>query len=109
VSYAARLKQFRMRSGKSLQELADAIGVSKGHLWDLESGNSKNPSIEILKKLSDFYGTSIATLAGEVPASDAEEKARVMFRNFEKLTDQDREMFLTILRSRVPSDDKNDP
>lgn len=108
MSNAALLKRLRMRSGKSLQELADEIGVSKGHLWDLESGKSKNPSVDLLKKLSDFYNVSIATLAGEEPAADAEEQARVFFRNFENLSEQDREMILTIMRARAPADGKKD-
>lgn len=106
MTYAARLKQLRLNKGKSLQEVADDIGVSKGHLWDLESGNSSNPSADLLDKLSRYYNTSIATLAGEEPGEDATEKARVMFRNFEKLDEQDRDLILSIINQRLPDKGK---
>ena len=85
MSFATRLKAVRMRSGRSLQDVADAIGVSKGHLWDLESGNSRNPSIEILAKLSEHFGVSIAMLAGESPSDETDDELKVMFRQLQQL------------------------
>ena len=36
-----RLKELRLKKKLSLQELADAVGVSKAHVWELETGKSK--------------------------------------------------------------------
>lgn len=36
----------------SLQAVADRCGVAKGHLWDMEQGNAKNPTLETVWLLS---------------------------------------------------------
>jgi transcriptional regulator with XRE-family HTH domain len=95
MPFASRLKQIRQRSGKSLQELADAIAISKGHLWDLESGKSSNPSAELLRKLSDEFRVTVAWLVGEEPGDD--EELRVMFRQLQELEPKDREIVQAII------------
>lgn len=57
-----RIKELRSRKGQSLQQVADAIGASKAHIWELESNRSKNPSLELLRKLAEHFSTSIAYL-----------------------------------------------
>jgi transcriptional regulator with XRE-family HTH domain len=53
---AEKLKALRARSGKSLQQVADAVGVSKAYAWELESGEkTRNPTIDVLTRLADFY------------------------------------------------------
>lgn len=92
MSFAAQLKTLRMKKGASLQEMADAIGISKAHLWDMESGRSSNPSMELLKKLSDYVGVSVGQLVGEEPAADAPTEAKAMFRQLTNLGDEDRKL-----------------
>lgn len=65
MSLAANLKKHRVRKGKSLQEVADAVGVSKPHIWKLEKEPKANPSLELLAKLALYYETSVSTLIGE--------------------------------------------
>ena len=95
-----------MKSGKSLQDVADAIQVSKGHLWDLESGNSKNPSADLLKKLSGFFGVSVGMLAGEVPGDETEEQLKVMFRQLQDLDPRTRDLIRAMLDAKQQQ--KND-
>lgn len=64
MSLASRLKDLRLRSGKSLQDVADAVGASKPHIWELERGTSKNPSLELVKNLANYFGVKIDYLAG---------------------------------------------
>ena len=45
------IKIFRENRGMSLQDVADAAGISKAHVWDLERGKSVNPTIETIAKL----------------------------------------------------------
>jgi transcriptional regulator with XRE-family HTH domain len=91
VDLAVRLKQLRVASGKSLQEVADAVKASKAHVWDLERGASKNPSLDLLKRLSDFYQVSVAELIGENPNQPDESKLVVMYRNLTELNADERE------------------
>jgi transcriptional regulator with XRE-family HTH domain len=107
MSFAARLKEARLRSGKSLQEVADAIGASKAHLWDLEMGKSKNPSIDLLRKLSDYLNVSITRLVGEEDAG-ADESLKVMFRQIQELDPKDRELLKAIIDARKKQKDTDE-
>lgn len=66
MSLAAKLKELRGKSRQSLQDVADAIGASKTHIYDLETGRSTNPSIELLTKLATHFRVAIADLVGEI-------------------------------------------
>ena len=37
MALAARIKELRIKTRKSLQEVADEVGASKAHIWDLET------------------------------------------------------------------------
>lgn len=59
--FTARLKE--LRGEKSLQEISEAIGISRVSLGYYETGNRK-PDIEILYKIAKFYGVSADYLIG---------------------------------------------
>ncbi|MCB1470129.1 MAG: helix-turn-helix transcriptional regulator [Rhizobiaceae bacterium] len=98
MALADRIKAFRMRKKLSLQELADAAGVSKAHIWDLETGRSKNPSIELLTKLANKLDVAVIDLVGENPAGE-EEGSRVlgMYRELKDLSVRD----LDVIQSMI--------
>lgn len=89
MALAAKLKQLRTATRKSLQDLADDVGASKAHIWDLETGRATNPSIELLTKLSRALNVSVAELIGETAASD-EPELLAMFRDLKTLSPDDR-------------------
>ena len=100
MSLAAKLKELRIRKGLSLQQLADDENVrsSKAHIWDLETGRSKNPSIELLTGLAKALGVSIADLVGENPAGKDEDPHIVaMYRELKDLTPEDRKVIQTVI------------
>ena len=45
--------------------MASKISVSKTHLFELESGKSRNPTLDIIKKLANGYEVSVELLVGE--------------------------------------------
>ena len=45
------LNMLRTTSRRSLQDVADAASITKAHLWDMEKGNSKNPTVATLLNL----------------------------------------------------------
>ena len=109
MSLAARLKTLRMKSGKSLQEVADALEMSKGHLWDLEMGKSTNPSAELLKKLSNYFRVSLATLAGENPQDEeVSEDLRVMFRQLQDVDEKTLDIVRVILERNSGKPNKSE-
>jgi transcriptional regulator with XRE-family HTH domain len=59
----------RLEMGISLQKAADKIGCHKVHLWDLEKGNSTNPTAKVINGLRKLYKISpkkILTLLDEI-------------------------------------------
>ncbi len=100
VSLAQRLKELRLKKKQSLQDVADAVNASKAHVWELETGKSSNPSMDLLSKLAEHFGVPVAQLIGEDPhASQEDQELVAMFRNLKDLTPRDRE----ILRSTMLS------
>ncbi|WP_445679526.1 helix-turn-helix domain-containing protein [Radicibacter daui] len=99
MSVAARLRDLRMKKGRSLQEVAEAIGVSKTHVWELEKGRAENPSLEMLTKLSDYFGVTIRSLVGEDLENSSDEKLVRMFRQVGDLTEADRDILDDMIQS----------
>lgn len=99
MALAVKLKELRMRKGESLQQVADAVGSSKAHIWELETGKSKNPSVESLTKLAEYFNVSVAFLIGEDPHSEGEEPELVaMYRDLKGLSDDDRNKIREIMK-----------
>jgi len=73
MSLGARLKDLRIKKNQSLQDVADAIGASKAHIWDIERGSSKNPSMDLLDRLANHFGVSVTFLVGEQPPGELTE------------------------------------
>ncbi len=109
MSLGARLTRLRLRSGESLQRVADAVGVSKAHIWALEKEKSDNPSLELLKKLADHFSVPVEFLAGSdasVSVEDAE--AQQFFREFKSLSDNERHVLkqtIALLKNNKGSGD----
>ena len=88
MSLGTRLGELRIKKKESLQQVADAVGVSKAHIWELEKGKTTNPGLELLTKLAQHFKVGIAWLAGEDEISDP--AAMQFFREFEgKLGEDD--------------------
>jgi transcriptional regulator with XRE-family HTH domain len=50
------LRTARESKGWTLQESADMLGTTKGHLHDLESGRSDNPTLKLIAAMVIVYG-----------------------------------------------------
>jgi transcriptional regulator with XRE-family HTH domain len=59
-----RLRRFREEHGWTQAALAEQAEVSKPYLSELESGAGRRPSGQILLKLADALGVTIADLLG---------------------------------------------
>lgn len=95
-----RLHGLRKASGESLQAVADAVGVSKAHVWELEKKRSKNPSFDLVRKLAKHYGVSVDVLAGEAAQPDAKDvRIDRIHRELDELTDRDRSVVEDMIRS----------
>lgn len=105
-----RVTELRVKHEQSFQELADAVGVSKAHIWQIERGKATNPAINVVTKIADHYGVSVGWLLGEeLSDPDADPELQGMFRQAQGLDAREREilsdMMTSLLKSRAS--DKN--
>jgi transcriptional regulator with XRE-family HTH domain len=100
MTVGRRIGALRLARKESLQDVADAVGVSKAHIWELEKGRTDNPSMALVTRLADHFGVSIRYLVDEdVEAPDAEEEIARMFRQAKQLDDDDRKVLDDMLQS----------
>jgi len=100
VALGARLRELRVQKGQSLQQVADAVGASKAHIWELEKGTSRNPSMDLLSKLADHFSVTVASLVGEDPTAPGESPELVaMYRELKSLHDHDRETIRLLMKT----------
>jgi transcriptional regulator with XRE-family HTH domain len=88
MSVGARIKELRIRKGESLQHLADAVGASKPHVWELETNRTANPSLDLLKRLAQHFNVPISYMLEE----RADVDALVFGREFAGLTEADKKL-----------------
>ena len=92
MSFARKLHDLRIAQRRSLQDVADAVGISKAHVWNLEKGTTANPSMELVIKLAEFFRVRVTDLVGENPEGEDQPAEMVaMFRDLKKLDDRDRD------------------
>jgi transcriptional regulator with XRE-family HTH domain len=90
MGLGAEITRLRLEKKESLQQVADAVGVSKAHIWELEKGRTDNPSMSLVKRLADHFGVSVASFVGEDPlASGADPVVARMFRQAGELEPDD--------------------
>lgn len=109
MSFASRLHELRVANRLSLQDVADQVGMSKAHVWNLEKGLSENPSIEMVRKLAVLFKVGVADLVGENPGGKSEEPEMVaMFRDLKGLNPRDRELISNLMQQmkRKPAADE---
>jgi transcriptional regulator with XRE-family HTH domain len=99
MDIGARLYGLRQESGESLQAVADAVGVSKAHVWELEKGRSRNPSFDLVRKLARHYGVSVDVIAGDEDQPDPKTlKVDRIHRDLDELSDRDRAVVEDMIR-----------
>lgn len=100
MSFGARLTRLRMEKGQSLQDVADAVGVSKAHIWELEKERAENPTLQLITRLADHFGVTVSFLVGEDPkADDADPNLARMFRQAGALPADDIALLDDMMRS----------
>lgn len=105
MAIGRRITELRLKKKQSLQNVADAVGVSKAHIWELEKGRTDNPSMALVTRLADHFGVSVAYLVGEeIDSPDADVDLSRMFRQAQNLDDRERaildDMMQSLLKSR---------
>lgn len=63
LSMRQMISDERERLGLSLQAVADRAGITKSHMWEIEKGNSVNPTIRTVHGLAKALGIPFVALA----------------------------------------------
>lgn len=100
MELAKRINRLRLEHEQSLQDVANSVGVSKAHIWEIEKGRSDNPSMNLVQRLADHFGVSLSYLVGEdVDAPDTDDRIARMFRQARELDPHDIETLDALLQS----------
>jgi transcriptional regulator with XRE-family HTH domain len=105
----ARLRKAREYLELKQEEAADAVGISRSALSQVEYGRRKVDAVE-LRNFARVYGQTIEFLSGEAEAEQIPASVTALARAAKDLTAEDREellRFAQFLQSRPPksSDD----
>ena len=93
--FARSLRALRERKGVTLRDVAGAVGTSRTHIWQLETGRRTNPTLDLLKRLGAYFEVSLSVLVGE--ASAPQENAAELIaqiQQFTAMTQEDRQRAL---------------
>lgn len=74
------LKARREQAGLSLQDLADATGVTKSHLWEVEDGRTVNIGLVTSIRISIALGVPVNVLAAAALESANDKPTRLAAR-----------------------------
>ncbi|MEW6756173.1 MAG: helix-turn-helix transcriptional regulator [Candidatus Latescibacterota bacterium] len=67
------IRRYRQVQGLTLPDLASKAGVSKAFLWEIESGKSRRPGAEVLLRIADALGVTLAHLLGRLSEGTRQE------------------------------------
>ncbi|MCC6699777.1 MAG: helix-turn-helix transcriptional regulator [Candidatus Hydrogenedentes bacterium] len=65
MTLGERIIQLRNRKGWSSGRLAEEAGVSRGYLWQLETGGKDRPSLNVLERLAKVLGVNVGEFTDE--------------------------------------------
>lgn len=114
------IKKLREKRGFSQRQLAYLSGMSNTEISRIESGERKNPSADILKKLAPHLGISIERLyaaAGYLPDGTPKdgdldqqwpEGIKVLRRAQQKLTPEKRKKMLRLIEAYIRDEEENE-
>ncbi len=57
--FSSALRQLREESKQTLEDVCEAVDISKTYLWEMETGAATTPSFWIVAALASHYGVSL--------------------------------------------------
>ncbi len=99
MSLGAKLRKLRLKAGKTLQQIADKVEVSKAHIYQLEIGKAKNPSIEVIKKLAKLFSVPVTYFLEEDDRVEFQVMICGLQEDIKSLSDSDRETIELIVQA----------
>ncbi|PTL40140.1 helix-turn-helix domain-containing protein [Alkalicoccus saliphilus] len=72
-----KVRHYRFSSGMNMTELAKRAGVAKSYISNIERDIQKNPSIQVLEKISEVLDIEVHMLLAETSRETAQESLAV--------------------------------
>jgi transcriptional regulator with XRE-family HTH domain len=98
--FGNRLRRLRQAKKLTMEQLAEAVGVSKSYIWALENNpeqRTQRTSATVMNSLAKALGVTLQDLLGEAPPEPLGEEANpedvVFFRNYMDMSPEDRENY----------------
>lgn len=88
-SLASILVGLRRGTRRTINDVAQAAGISRQHLWRIETGLVQAPGAEVLEGLAGAYGLSLAQLLDPRLASGRQETLSRLLDRAEAISDED--------------------
>lgn len=63
MSLGNKIYELRIDRGLTLEDLAKAVGTSKGYIWELENSHTRKPSFQVIIKIARALKTTLNKLA----------------------------------------------
>lgn len=64
-SMGAKLRALRLGKNKTLDDVAEAVGMSKTYLWTIEKDRAQSIGFNVVMKLAKYYGIDPSALYSE--------------------------------------------
>lgn len=111
-AFGNRLRRFRQERKMTMEQLAEAVGVSKSYIWALENNPEQRvqrTSATVMNSLAKALGVNLLDLMGEASpeplGDDAKPEDVAFFRNYMDMAVEDRETYRQMLELfRKPKD-----
>ena len=100
TTLGTRLRRLREAKGMTLQQVAEAVGCTRGYIWELEMKDGQRPSAERVHRLAKTFGVTVEDLMEETPreAHEAKPEDVAFFREYAGMTDADKETYRDALK-----------
>ena len=71
AEFGNKMRKYRASARMSLDDVAKAASMSKAHVWELEQGRAKNPTVKAVWSIAAALGTTPADMLGIDPNASA--------------------------------------
>tara|TARA_R110002050_G_scaffold118053_3_gene235140 strand:- start:1582 stop:1890 length:309 start_codon:yes stop_codon:yes gene_type:complete len=93
--FGERLTAKRKEKGLTLEQLAQKVGSTKSHIWQLENKPGVNPSAQLVSDIASVLGVTVEELISGSGSSEDQ----VFFRDYQSLKPETKKTLSTIMQA----------
>ena len=101
-----RIRERRLKTGLTLEQLADAIGSSKSYMWELENKDVARPSAEKLQAIAQALDTTMDYLLAADDVTEADATDKEFYRKYRGMENKTKKKLQRMLELLDEDDDE---